>query len=173
MASMVVLYQRSSFFTLFSSSEQYLSAHRIIVLYSSVADPDWIWINKRNNYNFWKLGWKQCCGSGMFIPDPGSWFLPIPDPGSRIPDLGSRISDPGSRIQNPGSGKNLFRIPDPGVKKAPDPGSRIRIRNTGWKEKITNWFKELAVHFAISPAAPKKMGLELDSQQKSVIISVF
>ncbi len=22
----------------------------------------------------------------MFIPDPGSWFLPIPDPGSRIPD---------------------------------------------------------------------------------------
>jgi hypothetical protein len=24
----------------------------------------------------------------------------------------------------PGSRKNLFRIPDPGVKKAPDPGSR-------------------------------------------------
>jgi hypothetical protein len=22
----------------------------------------------------------------MFIPDPGSGFLPIPDPGSRIPD---------------------------------------------------------------------------------------
>ncbi len=22
----------------------------------------------------------------MFIPDPGSWFLPIPNPGSRIPD---------------------------------------------------------------------------------------
>jgi hypothetical protein len=33
----------------------------------------------------------QCCGSGMFIPDPGSWLLPIPDPGPRIPDLGSRI----------------------------------------------------------------------------------
>ncbi len=29
---------------------------------------------------------RQCGGSGMFIPDPGSWFLPIPDPGSRIPD---------------------------------------------------------------------------------------
>ncbi len=29
---------------------------------------------------------------------------------------------------DPVSGKNLFRIPDPGVKKAPDPGSRIRIR---------------------------------------------
>jgi hypothetical protein len=31
---------------------------------------------------------------------------------------------------DPGSGKKVFRIPDPGVKKAPDPGSRIRIRNT-------------------------------------------
>ncbi len=123
----------------------------------------------------------QCCGSGMFIPDPGSWFLPIPDPGSRIPDPKSAtkergekkfchtflfslkchkiehyfsfevlkkkiwanfqrivklftqkivtklskiwVRDPGSGIRDPGSGKNLFRIPDPGVKKAPDPGS--------------------------------------------------
>ncbi len=32
----------------------------------------------------------QCGGSGMFIPDPGSWFLPILDPGSRIPDPGSK-----------------------------------------------------------------------------------
>ena len=31
-------------------------------------------------------------------------------------------------VWDPGSGKNLFRIPDPGVKKAPDPG--FRIRNT-------------------------------------------
>jgi hypothetical protein len=31
--------------------------------------------------------------------------------------------DLGSGNRNPGSGKNLFRIPDPGVKKAPDPGS--------------------------------------------------
>ncbi len=29
----------------------------------------------------------------------------------------------GSGIREPGSGKNLFRIPDPGVKKALDPGS--------------------------------------------------
>jgi hypothetical protein len=36
----------------------------------------------------------------------------------------------GSGIRDSGSGKNLFRIPDPGVKKAPDPGSLIRIRNT-------------------------------------------
>jgi hypothetical protein len=27
------------------------------------------------------------------------------------------------RVWDPGSGKTLFRIPDPGVKKAPDPGS--------------------------------------------------
>jgi hypothetical protein len=40
----------------------------------------------------------------------------------------------GSGIRDPGSGKNLFRIPDPGVKKAPDPGSRIRIRNTVFEE---------------------------------------
>jgi hypothetical protein len=32
-----------------------------------------------------------------------------------------------------GSGKNLLRIPDPGVIKAPDLGSRIRIRNTANK----------------------------------------
>jgi hypothetical protein len=50
--------------------------------------------------------------------------------GSGIRDPGSGIRDPGSGIRDPGSGKNLFRIPDPGVKKAPDPGSRIRIRNT-------------------------------------------
>jgi hypothetical protein len=34
--------------------------------------------------------------------------------------------DAGSEIRDPGSGKNPFRIPDPGVKKAPDLGSRIR-----------------------------------------------
>jgi hypothetical protein len=33
------------------------------------------------------------------------------------------VWDPGSEIRAPGSGKKLFRIPDPGVKKAPDPGS--------------------------------------------------
>ncbi len=36
---------------------------------------------------------KQCCASGMFIPDPGSWFLPILDPGSRFPDPGSKNSN--------------------------------------------------------------------------------
>ncbi len=37
----------------------------------------------------------------------------------------------GSRIRDPGSGKNLFRIPDPGVKKAPDPGSRSATLGDG------------------------------------------
>ena len=32
----------------------------------------------------------------------------------------------GSGIRDPRSGKNPFRIPDPGIKKAPDPGYRIR-----------------------------------------------
>jgi hypothetical protein len=35
----------------------------------------------------------QCCGSGIFIPDPD--FYPF-----RIPDLGSRILDPGSKNSN-------------------------------------------------------------------------
>jgi hypothetical protein len=35
----------------------------------------------------------QCCGSGMFIPDHGSWFLPIPDPGSLILDSGFKKSN--------------------------------------------------------------------------------
>ncbi len=39
----------------------------------------------------------------------------------------------GSGIRDPRSGKILFRIPDPGVKRAPDPGSLIRIRNTAYE----------------------------------------
>jgi hypothetical protein len=33
----------------------------------------------------------------------------------------------GSGIRDPGSGKNLFLIPDTGVKKAPDPGSATLV----------------------------------------------
>jgi hypothetical protein len=46
------------------------------------------------------------------------------------------VWDPGSEIRDLGSGENLFRIPDQGVKKAPDPGSRIRIRNTALKTSV-------------------------------------
>ncbi len=51
--------------------------------------PSLLW-----HYLRWKTDYRQCCWSGMFIPDPdfyptrisepGSWFLPIPDLGSRI-----------------------------------------------------------------------------------------
>ncbi len=55
---------------------------------------------------------KQCGGSGLFIPDPGSDFYPsrIPDLGSRIPDLGSRISDPKTATKERG-GKKFVVIP--------------------------------------------------------------
>jgi hypothetical protein len=98
------------------------------------------------------IDYMQCGGSGMFIPDPGSDFFPsrIPDPnclhlGSRIlikefkyfkkrkkRFLSSKKYDPGcsSRIPDPDADFLPSRIPDPGVKKAPNPGSRIRIRNT-------------------------------------------
>jgi hypothetical protein len=41
----------------------------------------------------------------MFIPDPGSGFLPIPDPGSRISDPGSRIPDPKTATKERGEKK--------------------------------------------------------------------
>jgi hypothetical protein len=40
------------------------------------------------------------------------------------------VWDPGSEIRDPEKTYSGSRIPDPGVKKALDPGSRIRIRNT-------------------------------------------
>jgi hypothetical protein len=74
------------------------------------------------------------------IPDPGSsknlsiltpkkakkWFLSSKkyDPG-----CSSRIPDPDADFL-----PSRTRIPDPGVKKAPNPGSRIRIRNTGQRQ---------------------------------------
>jgi hypothetical protein len=41
-----------------------------------------------------------------------------------------RVVHPGSRIPDPDADFLPARIPDPGVKKVPNPGSRIRIRNT-------------------------------------------
>jgi hypothetical protein len=37
---------------------------------------------------------------------------------------------------DPGSGKNPFRIPDPGVKKAPDPGSGSATLQSDVEKKI-------------------------------------
>jgi hypothetical protein len=86
---------------------------------------------------------QQCCGSGMF---PGSDFFPsaFRDPGSEFFHPGSRIRikefkyfNPkkwflSSRKYDPGCSSRIririltfypSPIPDPGVKKAPDPGS--------------------------------------------------
>ncbi len=46
-----------------------------------------------------------------------------------------RVVHPGSRIVDPDADFLPFRIPDPGVKNAPNPGSRIRIRNTAFMER--------------------------------------
>jgi hypothetical protein len=78
---------------------------------------------------------------------PGSRFqlFSIPDPGSSSKNLSiltpkkakkwflsSKKYDPGcsSRIPDPDADFLPSRIPDPGVKKALNPGSRIRIRIT-------------------------------------------
>jgi hypothetical protein len=52
--------------------------------------------------------------------------------GSGIRDPGSEIRDPRSGIRDPEKTYSGSRIPDPGSRsqKAPDPESRIRIRNT-------------------------------------------
>jgi hypothetical protein len=72
----------------------------------------------------------QCCGSGINIADPESEFSPsrirtrIKEFKYFIPKkcfLSLRKYDSGV---HPGSGSSFFLpIPDPGVKKAPDPGS--------------------------------------------------
>jgi hypothetical protein len=50
------------------------------------------------------------------------------------------VWDPGSGIRDPGSGINPFRIPDPGVKEAPDPGSGSATlqKNARWTAKAAN-----------------------------------
>ncbi len=86
----------------------------------------------------------------MFIPDPtffhhGSWIrtVSIPHPGPASKNLSILTKKNGFyalenmiRVVHPGSGCWLSTHPGsriPGVKKAPDPGSRIQIRNTGKK----------------------------------------
>ncbi len=84
-------------------------------------------------FSFWIDFYRQCCGSGIFILDPAFFH-----PGSelfpsriRIKEfkyfnqkkwfLSSRKYDPGCSSQIPTFCPS--RISDPGVKKAPDPGS--------------------------------------------------
>ncbi len=65
----------------------------------------------------------QCCGSGMFNPNPNFFH-----PGSAWKNLSfltqnifSKLSEIRSGLFHPGFG--FFTHPGPGVKKAPDPGS--------------------------------------------------
>jgi hypothetical protein len=67
--------------------------------------------------------WDVYPGSKYF--HSGSRVKKIPDPGSQIPDL-----DPQRKMIRdvyPGSGSSFLPIPDPGVKKAPEPGSRVYL----------------------------------------------
>jgi hypothetical protein len=46
-----------------------------------------------------------------------------------------------SGIRDPESGKNLFRIPDPGFRGQKGTGTRIRIRNTELEVNCVVWLK--------------------------------
>ncbi len=78
-----------------------------------IRDPGW----RQFGSGIRDPGWEKV-GSGLRDKHSGSATLCL----SRIPD--PTFFHPGSRIR-------IFSIPDPGVKKAPDTGSRMRIRNTG------------------------------------------
>ncbi len=104
----------------------------------------------------------QCCGSGMFILDPGSKFfhhgsrikkIPDPDPHKRIQVfltqylflmIWDHILDPGSELFfHPGS---QIRIPDPGVENAQDHRSgsgctRLlkTLRSTVTNDQLSMW----------------------------------
>ncbi len=129
------------------------------------SDPDLQNWSRPDSFTRWR-------DTYLVASDTGSWFLPIPDLGSRIQKqqqkrgakncyffitfyvakfhkianyfsfevpkkkiwanfqriivlFTQKIVTKVSKIWvwDPGSGKNLFRIPNPGVKKAPDPGS--------------------------------------------------
>ncbi len=69
-----------------------------------------------------------------------------------------------SGIRDPGSGKNLFRIPDPRLKKARDPRSRIRIRNTALcsciRIRIQNTDSEPCVKSSVADPDPLVIGTD-------------
>jgi hypothetical protein len=78
------------------------------------------------------------------------------------------IRDPGSEIRDPGSGINLFRIPDPGVKKdpIPDPGSGSATLLKSHFEEATKQHKSKYFFFFVcvqtitdpGPGGPKTYG---------------
>ncbi len=105
---------------------------------------------------YWFKAFKQCCGSGMLFPDPGSEFF---HPGTRVkrrdPGYASKffcIFNPTNWISRKNDLGFSSRIPDPDFfsSRTPDPdpeakkstGSRIRIRNKGFK--LLFWFAQLS-----------------------------
>ncbi len=46
-------------------------------------------------------------------------------------------------VWDPRSGIRKKPIPDPGVKKAPDPGSRIRNTGRKWEANLNSWVAKL------------------------------
>jgi hypothetical protein len=59
----------------------------------------------------------------------------------------------GSEIRDPEKTYSGFRNPDPGVKKAPDPGSRIWIRNTGLNQRTKgkNLYSDHRINNTLKP----------------------
>ncbi len=122
----------------------------------SIVTPDWLWACaerwEKVDERLYPLGhsfcsksqlltplfhWhRQCCGSGMFIPDPNFSY-----PGSASKNLS--ILTPkkwflSSRKYDPGCSSRIrilifypSRMPDPGVKKAPDPDPKSRSATLG------------------------------------------
>ncbi len=76
-------------------------------------------------------------------------------------------------IWDPGSGKNLFRIPDPGGQKGPE--SRIRIRNTKFTFVTTNSVMEVSttwkLGFKTSFPVEKSLFPDLWGESPSIVIS--
>jgi hypothetical protein len=84
---------------------------------------------------------------GFSIPDLGSEFFPsrIPEPHQRISIfhyfnpkkwfLSSREYNPACSSRIPDPYPDFLPIPDPGVKKAPEPGSRIRNTAVNYKKE--------------------------------------
>jgi hypothetical protein len=136
----------------------------------------WLWIRVRTRM--------LCCRPGMFIPYPGyEFFFSIPDTGSkrfRIPDpyqriqvfltqkFVSKLSEiwSGMFILDPDLVFFTSRIPDPGIEKAPDPGSRGQ-KGTG--SRIRN---NLCIHINLSFRIRLQVPLKLNFnfRQRSLII---
>ncbi len=90
----------------------------------------------------WKLNtgtWRQCCGSGMFIPDPNFFH---PGSGSKnlrilTQKIVSALSDIWSGLFIPDPDPDFFR--HHGSRDQKGTGSRIQIRNITWRMCAPSW----------------------------------